>query len=351
MLRQRLAAQGLIGEAAREPVTVVERLLAVQAQDARAARLALRGRSRGFTAAAIDRELTERRSLVISWLNRGTLHLVRSEDFPWLHALITHRQTTMVRRRLAEEGVSPAQMEKGVALIRRRLADEGPLTRIQLKERLDAAGVPTAGQAMLHLLYWTTIQGHILRGPMVDKQHAFVLVEDWLGPQPEMDHEWALAELARRYLVGHAPATDRDLAKWAGLPLGQVRTGLKLIAGELEQLPDGNLILRKHAPRPAESTTEADSAAAEPPPPRLLGAYDPVLHGWADRSFIIPREEDRRVVTINGIFRPTILIKGKVAGTWTMPDGAVALEPFRGLSAADRAALEAEAAAVRKFLG
>ncbi len=35
-------------------------------------------------AADIDRALTEERSLVITTLNRGTLHLVRSEDYPLL---------------------------------------------------------------------------------------------------------------------------------------------------------------------------------------------------------------------------------------------------------------------------
>ena len=37
---------------------------------------------RGSTAADVDRALSEERSLLITWLNRGTLHLVRSEDYP-----------------------------------------------------------------------------------------------------------------------------------------------------------------------------------------------------------------------------------------------------------------------------
>jgi hypothetical protein len=54
---------------------------------------------------------------------------------------------------------------------------------------------------------------------MVGRQHAYALVRDWLGPQGTLpDRNRALAELARRYLVGHAPASDRDLARWAGSP-------------------------------------------------------------------------------------------------------------------------------------
>lgn len=346
MLRERLKAQGLSGVPARDPVEVVERILAIQAQDARAARLALRVRSHGFTAAAVDRALTEERSLVVGWLNRGTLHLVRSEDWGWLHALTAHRQANSNRRRLAEEGVSPASIERGVETIRRALAAEGPLTRPALKERLDSADVPTAGQALLHLLFRATIECDILRGPMIGGKQAFMLAEDWLGPQRAVDRESALAELARRYLIGHGPATDRDLAKWAGLPLGQARTGLKQIASELREEPTGQVSLAK------TSAGIADERSAPPPlpSPRLLGAFDPVLHGWASRDFLIPGARERKVVTINGIFRPTMLVEGQVVGTWTMPRAGVELRPFGRINRETEAALKAEADAVERYL-
>ena len=81
-IAERLAAQALSGTPLKRPVDVAERLLAVQGQDPRGARLAVRARTSGLTAADVDRELTEERSLLITWLNRGTLHLVRSEDYP-----------------------------------------------------------------------------------------------------------------------------------------------------------------------------------------------------------------------------------------------------------------------------
>src|SRR5438128_3835895 len=87
VIAERLTAQLLAGPPARDPVAVAERLLAVQAQDPRGARLAIRARTSGLTAADVDRALTEDRTLLITTLNRGTLHLVRSEDYPWLHAL------------------------------------------------------------------------------------------------------------------------------------------------------------------------------------------------------------------------------------------------------------------------
>ncbi|MDQ3936321.1 MAG: winged helix DNA-binding domain-containing protein, partial [Actinomycetota bacterium] len=239
LIRERFTAQLLAGPPARSPVAVAERLLAVQGQDPRGARLAVRARTRGLSAADVDRALTEDRSLVITWLNRGTLHLVRAEDYPWLQALTTPPLLTGNMRRLAQEGVEPAAADRAVGVIERALADEGPLTRDQLRDRVAAAGTRTEGQALVHLLFLASLRGLVVRGPMSGKQHAFALVRDWLGEPQPVDRARALAELARRYLAGHGPADDRDLARWAGLPLRDARAGLEAISPELEQREDG----------------------------------------------------------------------------------------------------------------
>jgi uncharacterized protein YcaQ len=275
MIAERLTAQLLAGQPARDPVAVVERLLAVQGQDPRGARLAIRARSTGLSAADVDRALTEDRTLLITWLNRGTLHLVRREDYSWLHALSTPPLFKANARRLAQEGLNPDAAERGVEVITRALGAEGPLTRVQLRERLDTAGVRTEGQALVHLLILASLRGLAIRGPMIGRQHAYVLVEDWLGEPAPVDRDRALAELARRYLAGHGPADDRDLAKWAGLGLRDARAGLRAIASELHEREDGLLDL---AGRPAP---------AQLPPPRLLGPFDPVLLGWTSREWLL----------------------------------------------------------------
>ena len=333
---ERFAAQGLSGPPLRDPVGVAERLLAVQGQDPRGARLAIRARTNGLTAADVDRALSEDRSLLITWLNRGTLHLVRSEDYPWLQALTTPPLLTSSARRLRQEGVSPEAGERAVATIERALADEGPLTRQELRDRLDAAGVRTEGQAMIHLLFLVAVRGVAVRGPMVGKQHAYVLVHDWLGPQKPVDREAALAELARRYLVGHAPADDRDLARWAGLPLRDARAGLEAIAKELRERKDGLLHLAKLPP------------TGEIPEPRLLGAFDPLLLGWTSREEILGPHT--HLVTRNGMFRPFALVDGRAAATWGFAKGEVTVEPLGRIDKRTAAALELEAADVSRFL-
>src|SRR6187551_2275648 len=120
-LAARLAAQALAGEPLRSPEAAAERLLAVQGQDPRGARLAIRARTEGVAASDVDRALSEERSLLITWLNRGTLHLVRSEDYPWLHALTTPPLLTSATRRLRQEGVGEEDAERAVRTIEEAL--------------------------------------------------------------------------------------------------------------------------------------------------------------------------------------------------------------------------------------
>lgn len=275
------------------------------------------------------------RELVVTWLNRGTLHLVRSEDYPLLQTLTTPPLLTSSKRRLRQEGVSEAEAERAIGTIERALAEEGPLTRIQVRERLDSADLWTGGQAMLHLFFLAALRGIVVRGPMIGKQHAYVLVRDWLGEWQSMDREKALAELARRYLVGHQPATDRDLAKWAGLPLRDARAGLAAISSELEE--EGALVRLIKRPHPRDI-----------PPPRLLGAFDPVLLGWSSREDILGPHTS--LVTRNGIFHPFAMVDGRAVAKWGLAGGKLTMEPLQRLPAKVAKALEVDADAVTSFL-
>ena len=336
LLAARLTAQGLSGPPLKRPEEVAERLLAVQGQDPRGARLAVRARTAGLSAADVDRAVTDDRSLLITWLNRGTLHLVRSEDYPWLQALTTPPLLTSARRRLHQEGVTESEAERAVEAAERALADEGPLSGKDLKQRLQAAGALTEGQAFIHLMFLAAVQGVLVRGPMIGKQHAYALVRDWLGPQPPVDRDKALAELARRYLVGHGPADDRDLARWAGLPLRDARAGLSAIAPELREREDDLVDLAKRPP-------------AEPlPPPRLLGAYEPVLLGWTSREEIVGPH--KLLVTNNGLFRPFALLDGRAVARWGLANGKVTIEHLGKVTRKAADALEADAAAVLQFM-
>jgi Winged helix DNA-binding domain len=175
----------------------------------------------------------------------------------------------------------------------------------------------------------------IARGPMLDGEHAFVLADDWLGARPRVDRDRALAELARRYLVGHGPADERDLAKWAELPLRDARAGLRAIASELEHRSDGLVNLRGARTRAL-------------PAPRLLGPFDPLLLGWRSRELVVDRPQ--KAITNNGIIRAIALVDGRAAGTWGMRQGRVHLDLWQEPNEDTAAALADEAAAIEAYL-
>ncbi len=333
----RLAAHGQTRRTARSPQADVRHLLAVQAQDLRGARLSVRSRSTGVTAAEVDAALGDR-SLVVSWLNRGTLHLVAAEDYWWLHPLTTPQLVTGNARRLRQEGVSAEQAERGVEVVAQAVRAGAVRSRTELRARLDRAGVPTRGEALVHVLLLASLRGRVLRGPVLDGEQAFVSVRDWLGDEPAaLDRDEALGRLAGRYLAAHGPADAADLARWAGVPLGDARRGLAAIGSELRELDAGLLDLRRRR------------SARTMPAPRLLGPFDPLLLGWVSRDAVVGAH--RQVVTTNGLFRPVALADGRVVGTWGLAGGTVTLTCLEPVGPDVLGRLRADAAAVLRFLG
>jgi DNA glycosylase AlkZ-like len=341
--RARAAAQLLHRPGALGVAQVVGRLLAVQAQDLRAARLALRARSVGLRAPDVDAALSAERSVVVAWLMRGTLHLVGRDDYPWLLGLTAPTRLSASRRRLAQEGVSADDAERAVGIVGRALAYDGPLTRSQLAERIAAEGIRTEGQATPHLLMLAALRGVAVLGPLrEDGGHAFALARDWLGTAPPTElagaeRDGALAELARRYLAAHGPAAPDDLAAWSGLALRDARAGLQAIASELAERGDDLLDLAAREPTP------------EAIPARLLAAFDPYLLGWKDRAFAVPTRYAKRVHPGGGMLRATATVDGLAVATWSSAGGTLKLEPFGRLPAGARAALEADADDVARF--
>lgn len=338
VLAARLSAQLLTDPAPDSVLAAVGRITAVQAQDPRGFRLAVRARTRGGGVSDLERALTAERSVVVDWLNRGTLHLVLSEDHAWLHALTAPRMATSNRRRLAQEGVDADAAERGVAAVSRAVREDGPRTRAQLREVLDTAGVRTEGQALVHVLGLASIRGLLLRGPVVDGEQAFVDPESWLGPRPRLaDRDVLLVELARRYLAGHGPASDRDLAAWSGLPVGDARRGLAGVRGLVDH-GDGLVSL-------------GGAVVDRLPAPVLLGPFDPVLHGWASRDLVVPAG-GVGVVTDNGLFRPTALVEGRTVATWRWDKTRPTWTPLpdETISAAAQKSLEQDAKALTTWL-
>ncbi len=349
VLAERVRAQVLTGVRPTDPVEAVRRVGAMQAQDPRALRLAIRARTTGVDAPAVQRALAEPGGLVVTWLMRGTLHAVPAADVRWLLALLRPARSSGRTRRLAL-GLDDPLLDPALPIAVELLA-AGPLTRGELADRLRAGGVPLGpGQAPVHLLSVAAREGLVCRGPDRDGEPTYVRLSDRLAgaePVEPVERDDALARLARRYLAGHGPAGAADLAAWSGLPLRDARTGLGALAaaGEVEDVRIGGAPAYR---LPGEPSPEDRTV-------RLVPAFDEYLLGYRGRALALDAAYARRIQAGGGIVHPAVLLGGRIIGTWRQrrADGRliVAVEPFRRLPRDTRPALAAEAADVGRFLG
>ncbi|MFF2022345.1 winged helix DNA-binding domain-containing protein [Streptomyces sp. NPDC058171] len=346
--RLRARAQALAGgarEASAE--AVVRRVFAVQAQDATAADLGIRVRGRDLTAEAVRTAYEEERSIVRNWFLRGTLHTVPSDDAPWVLRLLSPRVLAAAGRRYQQLGLGDELRQRADRLLRRVLAVHGPLTRAELTEHLTTLGVPPDGQAPFHLIRHAALTGVLCHGPQRAGEATYVLLDDWLPPTGRVRWEGddALAELARRYLAAHAPATPEDFAVWSGLPLTWARRAWRTLA-------ESGVITEYGARTVLAGRVEELPGPSDAPDVRLLPAYDDYLIGYRTRELSVPAAHRARVWPGGGLIRPTVIADGLAVATWTRGPGSrsVQVDAFAPVPPRIEQGIDGEKEAVIGFL-
>ena len=333
---------------ARDPAEIARSIAGAQAQDVYAGPQTFRSRSRKLTAEDIMRARTEERSVLRTWVMRTTIHLIPTDDAGWWLPLYEPEIERWSRRRLEQLGLPTAKQDRALRVAARVLADEGPLTRTEVRERIESAGVKLNTQTGMHVALTSVVSGIACLGPDKGKSTCLIRREDWLPTPPPFDRDRALAELARRYIRAFAPATDRDFAYWSGLPLRDVRAGLESISKEIEEVQvDDETML---APRGGLPRLPAAGQV------RMLGNFDTYLLGWKDRGFSVASEHAKHVKEGGGGWiRPVILEDGIVVGGWRSARKNGRLEITLNLPKAERERLgpkiDAEVADIARFEG
>jgi hypothetical protein len=294
----RLSAQGL-GVPLPDAVGAVQRVLALQAQDYAASLQAVASRVSGLTASGVG-EVLAAGELVRTWPMRGTLHMIRPADLAWLLPLTRDRVHRSAAGRHRQLGLVSDDFARAAEAARARL-DGVQATRAELLAAIQDGGVTTEGQRGAHLL------GALSRDAVVVQTTKDVYVAfESVVPASRIGRDEALGRLAVRYVTGHGPVTDRDLAWWAGLTLTEARKGLASVRDELEVVELGG---RTYFTPPGLEPAAGGVW--------LLPMFDEYLIGYADRSAQLGGEPLERVVPgRNGMFLPVVVIDGVVVGTW-----------------------------------
>lgn len=343
----RLTNQSIASPRFTRPGDAVAWLGAMQAQDYGGALWSIGLR----LAVATERDVEDAiaaRAIVRTWPMRGTLHFVAAQDVRWLLALLTPRIIAQSAGRYRQLGLDETTFGRSKDVVAQSLQGGRQLTRNALLQALEQAGIETGGQRGYHILARLAQEGLICFGERSGKQHTFVLLDEWLPPTGPLAREAALGELARRYFASHGPATAQDLMRWAGVTQTDVKIGLEAAGQDLirETSAEDDYWFARAMPAPG----------AGAPTVHLLPGFDEFILGYGDRSAVLdPAHANRICPGGNGVFNPTLVIDGRVAGVWkrTLKKDAVLVEvtPFRPLSDSETDALRAAADRYGAFLG
>lgn len=311
---------------------VVESMGGIQHQYAPAGYIGLWSRMRDFDRPMLTRGL-EDRSVVQATLMRATIHTVSAADY-WPMTAGIRRIRREWLERVARRELERIDMEAAAAATRRLLAGS-PLRMRELTDRLGELGFPAIAAR------WVGMWVDLVRVPPSGtweqrRADLYGLAEEWVPGSGDVSEIEGMRHLVRRYLGAFGPAPLRDIASWMGVSVGQMREAAESIelrtlrsdgGADLVDLPDATL------PDPES-----------PAPPRFLAVWDAALLVHARRTEILPETYRPRVFSTRTPHSVnTFLLDGQVAGTWRFADDEVRIEPFRALSAAERAALEDEA--------
>ncbi len=343
--RARLVAQGLVTRPHDDPLEAVAALGAMQGQDLPGVIASAALRTSG---GAVDDVLEHMRSggLVRGYPMRGTVFLLAAADMLWMSDLCAAPAQRSAANRREQLGLDGARVDRAREVAVEVLTElPGGLPRADFLARWDADGQPTAGGVGYHLLAYLMGEGTLCLGAWNGVDQNIALTQTWLPPGSGLQDRFngdriaATAELLRRYLVGHGPATIRDFAWWTKLPLRDIRAALPDVTHSLES----DAAAEPSYWRPG-LLDEVRALGQRVLQPMLLPGFDEFILGYQDRTFAMTKEQEELLVPgKNGVFRRSIVVGGTVRGFWRRAGGpgkrTLGMEPFGSIPKAADARL------------
>jgi hypothetical protein len=300
-------------------VDLIERVGPIQSQAARAPFLTVSSRLPGASNQSVSAAYDSCR-LVRSTSLRGTVHTSVRHQHGWLDALARRASANLWARTL--------KLTSGdVSRLRARIEActvEDWVTHADLQTDivgwLEAQGFTDAVAASRDGVGFALFRGHsaLLRRPLSGGWHqqglagyrsAAVVLGD-----PVVDPGEAVTRLVRTHLASFGPATRKDIAWWTGDGLRRVDAAVQRLGDEIVSTPgpDGLDYLDLAEP-PGDGIRESGV--------RLIPEYDGLLLGYAPAGRA--RFADPELISFswnraNGVHSPTVLVDGKLRGTWRL---------------------------------
>lgn len=361
MLRRRLATQRVQGAGLPRAADVVRLLGCVQSQEYAHALWSLGMRTSGLKLADAQAEF-DRGDFLRTHILRPTWHLVATEDIRWILEVTAPRVQKLNQTIYRRERLDPATLDRGLALIVEELQGERYRTRTELGQALADRRIVSERLGLAYIVMNAELEGIICSGPMRGAQQTYALLDERAPRSLDADALRASAnrgyqarcasrtrtgdasELARRFFLGHGPASVQDLARWSSLTISQCREALETIRDRLDCITvEGvELWFDPDAPQVGPST----DALLVPLYDELTLSY-PLINFPQANGHPHPPDED--------LFVGCVIIAETNVGTWRRTVQGrkmimeIALAP--GIVGSSRALVEAAASKLATFVG
>lgn len=330
----------------------MSRLLAVQAENPAQSAWAVAARTVRPDGSALDEALAEGRVLRTHVL-RPTWHYVAAADLDWLLALTGPRVRRVVDSQLRRDlGLTPRDVDDLSAAVLDLLGADPDRSREEvttsLRSRVPRLTDAVTGRLTMLLMCRLEVDRLVVSGRPRAGEHTYARYEDRVPDRVDsdgFDRDSALALLAQRYFTGHGPATDKDLAYWASLPITDVRRGREAVAGMLESF--------EHEGRTHWHAPGAPPRDAVEPRGHLLQVLDEMYRGYQDSRMVL----DARGVVPRGRESAIgmALVDGQLVAamrrTVSARDVTFELTPYSPMTRAERSAVDGAAQRYGTHLG
>jgi hypothetical protein len=342
---------------------VADALVALHATDPATVYLSIAARAEGVSREHVAAALHEERTLRKVLCMRRTLFALPLDVVPVAAAACTRAVAVKERQSLVKHlgwaGVEDpgAFVDAAVEDTAAALAALGDVTAAELVEAVPALrqevdpapGKPYGGPGRIttRVLILVAASGRAIRGrPMGGLTSSLTR---WEAAPPGMAEEMqrlddgdAQAELVGRWLRAFGPATDADVAWWAGITLGRARAALQ----KCDAVPvdvDGAIAY--------VLPDDVDPVAPVEPWIALLPALDPTPMGWSSREWYLGSHK-AAVFDANGNVGPTVWCDGRIVGGWAQrSDGTIVWRLLEDAGKRADAAIAERAASLQDWLG
>ncbi len=296
-------------------------------------------------ASTTDDEVTQRFNegkILRTHMLRPTWHFVAPQDIRWMQELTAPRVHALNKYYYNKLGLTEVVLKEGSHILVKALEGGNELTRREMKEAFDNAGIDAGGLRLAYLTMYAELEALVCSGALRGKQHTIALLAERAPKAKSLPREEALVKLTKHFFASHGPATVQDLAWWSSLTIADVKKGIGLAGLQCIEVENSTFY-----------SVKSPEDIFHPPVVHLLPNYDEYVIAYKNRSPFTNLQLDK-APSYGELSSHFIALDGQLVGGWkraaTPKSFTIQLNLFRKLLPEQLDALEAAASRLQKFL-